>query len=45
MEKLADSMTTVSSNDTAVVLLGVLLDNVTKFSDQGARLHSLDGLV
>ena len=45
MEELADSVATVSSNDTAVVLLGVLLDNVTKFSDQGARLHSLDGLV
>jgi hypothetical protein len=45
VEKLANSMATVSSNNAAVVLLGVLLDNVAELPDQSAGLHSLDGLV
>jgi hypothetical protein len=42
VEKLANSMTTVGSDNTAVVLLGVLLDNVTEFADQGTGLDGLD---
>lgn len=45
VEKLANSVATVGSNNTAVVLLGVLLDNVAKLSDQCTRLDSLDGLI
>jgi hypothetical protein len=45
MEKLADSVATVSSDHATVVLLGVLLDNVTKLSDQSAGLNGLDGLI
>lgn len=45
VEKLADSMATVSSDNAAVVLLGVLLNNVTEFSDQSAGLNGLDRLI
>jgi hypothetical protein len=45
MEKLADSVATVSSDNAAVVLLGMLLNNVTKFSDQSAGLNGLDRLI
>jgi hypothetical protein len=45
VKKLANSMATVGSNNTAVLLLGVLLDNVAELSDQCTGLHSLDGLV
>lgn len=45
MEKLADSVATVSSDHATVVLLGVLLDNVTKLSDQSAGLNGLDRLI
>lgn len=44
VEQLADSVAAVGSDDTAVLLLGVLLDDVSKLPDQGTGLHSLDGL-
>lgn len=45
VEQLADSVAAVGSDDTAVLLLGVLLDDVSKLPDQGTGLHSLDGLL
>ena len=45
VEKLVDTVTTVRANDTAVLGLGVLLDNITEFTDQSARLNSLDSLI
>lgn len=45
MEELSDAMTTVSSDDAAVLLLGVLLDDVSKLSNQNSRLHGLDRLL
>lgn len=45
VEELSDAMTTVSSDDAAVLLLGVLLDDVSKLSNQNSRLHGLDRLL
>lgn len=44
VEQLADSVAAVGSDDTAVSLLGVLLDNVSKLSDESTGLHSLNRL-
>jgi hypothetical protein len=45
MEELADSVTAVGPDDTAVLLLGVLLNDVSKLSDQNTGLDGLDGLL
>lgn len=45
VEKLVDTVTTVRANDTAVLGLGVLLDNITEFADQSTWLNGLDGLI
>lgn len=45
MEILVDAVTAVCSDDTAVLLLGMLLNNVTKLADQNTGLDSLDGFI
>ena len=45
VEQLVDAMATVCANDTTVLGLGVLLNDVAEFTDQGAGLDSLDSLV
>lgn len=45
VEELSDAVAAVRSNYAAVLLLCNLFDNVSKLSDQDARLDSLDGLV
>lgn len=45
MEELAHSMTAVRPDNTAVLLLGVLLNDVSKLADQNTRLDSLDRLL
>lgn len=45
VEELSDAVAAVRSNYAAVFLLCNLLDNVSKLSDQDARLDGLDGLV
>jgi hypothetical protein len=45
VEELSDAVAAVRSNDAAVLLLCNLFDNVSKFSDQDARLDGLDSLV
>lgn len=44
MEELVDTVTAVCSDDTALLLRSVLLDNVAKLADQNAGLNSLDRL-
>jgi hypothetical protein len=44
MEQLSNTMTAISSDDAAVVFLGMLLDNVAKLSDQNSRFHRLNRL-
>lgn len=45
VEKLANTVATVRSDDAAVLCLGVLLDDVAELADQDTGLDSLDGLV
>lgn len=45
VEELSNAMAAVGSNYTAVLLLGMLLDDVAKLSDQGAGLDGLDRLI
>lgn len=44
VEKLIDAMTTVGLDDTAVSTLGVLLDHVSRISEQHAGFDDLNGL-
>lgn len=45
MEELVDTVATVCPDDTAVLALGVLLDNVAILAEERARLDKLDSLV
>lgn len=44
VEELVDAVATVRADDTAVLLLGVLLNDIAKLPYQDARLDRLDGL-
>lgn len=43
MEKRVDAMATVGADDAAVLLLGMLLNDISKLADQDSRFDSLDG--
>ena len=45
MEELVDTVATVCPDDTAVLALGVLLDNVAILAEERSRLDKLDSLV
>lgn len=45
VEQFVDAVTTISTNDAAVLLLGVLLDDVAKLPYQHAWFDSLDSLL
>lgn len=45
VEELVDTVTTVRANDTAVLGFGVLLNNVTEFTNESTGLNSLNSLV
>lgn len=44
MEDAVDAVTDVGADHAAIPALGVLLDDVAKLPEQGARLNLLDGL-
>lgn len=45
MEELVDTVTAVCADDTAVLLLGDLFDNVAKLANQDTGFDRLDGLI
>mgnify|MGYP003629444906 CR=1 FL=1 len=45
MEQAVDTMSTVRSDNTTLLRLAVLLDNVSIFSEQSSRLDGLDSFI
>lgn len=45
MEKTVNAMTTISSDDTAVLCLCMCLYDISKVSEKYSRLNELDGLI